>query len=231
MSSNTLPFKVVFSFPFSFGISPVEQQLQDMSELPADWDSYGAYPPTALALDTARTLIHQAARHSVVTAPPDHLSPLPNGGVFLQWMKGPSGDKLIVDIDGDGAIGYLLASSLDGKRHYKEQNTVDLPSIIKVITGFLTPWRSVHVVNSATYRVNLERRRPLQTYFAQPPGQIWKHHGRRFLWKREQAAQASIRRPGTFDLTRTDRRRSHPLRYVGGSQALSRQSAEVQLLR
>ena len=67
----------------------VEARLAELAALPADWDSHGAKPVEATAIEMARRVIAAADRA------PWWISPLPDGSVTVEWRAG----RRTVEID------------------------------------------------------------------------------------------------------------------------------------
>ena len=89
---------------------PARDTLDELAALREDWDSYGATPPTALAISLAHGILANVAeRHADIAdeqALPWATAPLADGGVQFEW-RGPGG-ALEVEIGPDGALSYLV---------------------------------------------------------------------------------------------------------------------------
>lgn len=64
--------------------SIVEARLDELIELPPDWDGYGAQPIDRQALIFAARVIDAATRHGL---PTPEIFPVPSGGVQLEWVS------------------------------------------------------------------------------------------------------------------------------------------------
>jgi len=114
-------------------------RLDQLTELEANWDSYGAEPIANTAIITAHKLIaeailHFADKHGPRAVPYD-IGPLPAGGVQVVW-KGPHAE-LEVDISAEGRYGYLLIINPGNNPTYEEDNDVSLDTIIALISQTL----------------------------------------------------------------------------------------------
>ena len=67
-----------------YGLINVEQELDNVSELQQGWDSYGAEPPGAAAIDAARTILRQLAGALIC---PSAIVPSAEGGVSIYFIK------------------------------------------------------------------------------------------------------------------------------------------------
>lgn len=89
---------------------PIRETLDELARLSADWDSYGAAPPTTVAISTAHGLLTNVAERYVEPTDEDALpwvtTPLANGGVQFEWRG--SGGAIEVEIGPDGALAYLV---------------------------------------------------------------------------------------------------------------------------
>jgi hypothetical protein len=107
------------------------QQLEAISILPKDWDSYGSEPPTPQAILAARTLIAHAHRQS--TSVPYFVAPISGGGVQIEWRGRHS--EIEVELDSQGKnFSYLL---IEGKgtanRRTEEKHDVSSAEILDAI--------------------------------------------------------------------------------------------------
>jgi hypothetical protein len=99
----TLPSRSRLSF------QAARDTLDDLARLLPDWDSYGAAPPTAVAISAAHGLLANVAKRYVDASDEDALpwatAPLADGGVQFEW-RGPGG-AVEVEIGPDGAMTFL----------------------------------------------------------------------------------------------------------------------------
>jgi hypothetical protein len=93
----------------------VISRLRELSELDANWDSYGAKPMTAQAATAAIELVSDLLDNCHEIDPkrfnPWMIAPLADGGVQLEWRLDSSAVE--VEIDPDGKLHYLI--ELDNK--------------------------------------------------------------------------------------------------------------------
>lgn len=121
-------------------LAPTIQRIAEFSALETDWDSYGGKPPTARALDTAarslRFLVGFLAPIVGKRALPFWVSPLPSGGVQLEWRSPAAG--LEVEIDSRGNLAYLYQSGHGPNAEYEEGEDVSLPKVVALLGRGLT---------------------------------------------------------------------------------------------
>ena len=67
-------------------LEQANQQLLAIKNLPAGWDSYGAYPPDAAIIDSGSRLLLAIAQEKGVPKP--HVVPTNSGGVQFEWESG-----------------------------------------------------------------------------------------------------------------------------------------------
>ena len=100
------------------------QQLATLELLSEDWDGYGAVPPTTVALKEARRLIRDVQRGATTQIPeasPYDVSPVPSGGIAIEW-RGRS-ETLQLEVGPGGQLGYLLiVNGSDGRQFAEEEN-------------------------------------------------------------------------------------------------------------
>ncbi len=86
------------------------ETLQALSHLEADWDSYGAVPPSPQAIATAYGIVlhlwRELADTTATGIEPWTTAPLHNGGIQFEW-KGPLG-IVETEVGRDGTISLLV---------------------------------------------------------------------------------------------------------------------------
>jgi len=91
-------------------------RLTHLTELGANWDSYGGDPVTADALAQTRALINMlSAWHAVAPNLPPQVVPVPDGGVQIEWHE--NGYDLDVEIHPDGHSEGWLRRITDEATH------------------------------------------------------------------------------------------------------------------
>lgn len=118
--------------------SPAVQQLDAMKGLGEDWDSYGAAAPTAVALKRARRLIQDAertagAKHAA--ASPYDVSPLPDGGVAIEWRG--RGVTLQLGVGPRGQYGYLMIVDGPEGRRFTEDEDIPPSKVVELVERVL----------------------------------------------------------------------------------------------
>ncbi|MDQ3780533.1 MAG: hypothetical protein M3354_08315 [Chloroflexota bacterium] len=113
-------------------------QLDRLSTLPQDWDSYGADPPSVRAIAIAARIIagFQEQYRGPVSSSPLPLAIVPlSGGVQLEWNA--SSGSLEIEIDRDGQIGFLLETGVDPDLHYEEENSITVDRAIDLAANLI----------------------------------------------------------------------------------------------
>lgn len=76
------PSAYALSQPTQMWLSSARHELQALNRLKADWNSYGAVPPSATILQAASDLLAQIASYSI---PAPSIVPTSDGSVQLEW--------------------------------------------------------------------------------------------------------------------------------------------------
>lgn len=125
------------------GFTAVRRRLAELARLESGWDSYGAHPPTRAALDGALQFARRVERlywHSAGDrVRPASISPLPTGGIELEWQT--SDDLIAVDIGPDGRKGYLRKGGSGRNAHYDERDDVSQEILLSLLADVLVPLR------------------------------------------------------------------------------------------
>jgi hypothetical protein len=122
-------------------LRPAFQRLDDLSKLEHDWDTYGALPLTANALELAETTMRKVVKALGKSLPervaPYTVMPIADGGVSIEW-RGPMAD-LELDIGPSGALSYLIIERVDEDRRFEEGSEISeqqaLDLVRRVIGG------------------------------------------------------------------------------------------------
>jgi hypothetical protein len=89
---------------------PALSRIVVMANLSPNWDGEDAEPPTAEAVAAACFLIEAVADHRQREGhngvPPTTSSPIPDGGLQIEW-RGPTA-RIDVQANPDGSLGYLV---------------------------------------------------------------------------------------------------------------------------
>jgi hypothetical protein len=121
-------------------LTPALNRLEELAELPADWDSYGAVPPSIVAVRASRGVLEKlAARYVAIGRPaePKVVGARADGGVMMEW-RGPGG-ALEVHAEPDGTLGYLWDGDGTMQSGYEEADGVSLAEIDRQLARVLTP--------------------------------------------------------------------------------------------
>ena len=111
--------------------------LDRLARLPADWDSYGADPPTDAAVSHGRRLVEVLTPLLVAQAghrgDPWAVAARVDGGIQIEW-DGESG-SVEVHIGPDGTLGFLTELCPDGDVAYDGREPASLAEIHAALVG------------------------------------------------------------------------------------------------
>ncbi len=113
------------------------QALRELRNLPANWDSYGARPPTRVAIDAAQALL--ASVYSFLAGvpaervQPELLVPLADGGVQIEWSAHTV--SVEVQVGPMGTLGYLYVDRSTPEGRYSERDDAPWASILSHIAS------------------------------------------------------------------------------------------------
>lgn len=120
-------------------LGPAVRRIANLARLQPDWDSYGGHPPTPLArgkalefLRRVSTLLWPVAGER---ARPASISPLPSGGIELEW-QGPS-SLIAVDVGPDGTWGYLRKRGSGESAEYQEDAGLGEDKLLPLVAEVL----------------------------------------------------------------------------------------------
>lgn len=80
----------------------VQKRLQQLENLPKDWNSYGSIPPTSLVLHITRMLLTSIGDREM---PAPDLSPVHGGGIQIEWHK--ANREFELEVFPDGHLEFL----------------------------------------------------------------------------------------------------------------------------
>lgn len=106
------------------------KQLDAISTLPENWDSYGAAPPDAKIMASARRLLLSLASSADVPKP--HVNPTPDGGVQFDWERGSRYFEL--DVVSPDTAEYLYA---DPAERAEEEGAVREGESLEIVIGYV----------------------------------------------------------------------------------------------
>ncbi len=117
----------------------VREQLDELSRLQSNWDSYGAHPIAAHTIQKAERLlvvICDALRSSFgERALPTDVVPVADGTVHLCW-ESESGE-LTLKVVGDGPLGYFQVDRSDGTRRTSGDSDIAESVALHLVTAAL----------------------------------------------------------------------------------------------
>ena len=116
-------------------------RLGELAKLEANWDSYGADPPTTQAIAVASGLLNLLAERLADSVGerirPWFIAPVANGGVQLEW-RGP--DRAVeIEIGPGGVIGYLVEEGCAPRVRLAEDDDISLEEALGPIARVIAP--------------------------------------------------------------------------------------------
>jgi hypothetical protein len=138
---RALAFLKLKAISTSSGLSQATalRKLDELRNLPEDWDSYGAEPINPNAIAKAKSIVT-----SVMMAFGDIVGnvvqltdviPIADGDVQLEWV-GPHAE-LEIEISPNGSIGLLYISISEGRRKYEETKDKSLNDVYTAIAKLI----------------------------------------------------------------------------------------------
>ncbi|MBA2520104.1 MAG: hypothetical protein H0V24_10585 [Chloroflexia bacterium] len=123
---------------------PITARIGEFAGLPGNWDADDADPITSPAVAGAINLI------MLVASPPEAIrdvtprlaipttsSPLPDGGIQVEWSG--NADRIDVQIGPDGSLGYLVKWGGGSEARYEETDEATVERIIELIHQVIWP--------------------------------------------------------------------------------------------
>lgn len=116
-------------------------RLADMAALPPNWDSYGAEPPSSVAVGQAGLLVEAVAEAAQATLgvriAPWTSAPIADGGIQVEWSA--SKRRIEVQVGPEGSLGYLVERESAGQHEYEEEEEASFDDVVNLIVRLLTP--------------------------------------------------------------------------------------------
>lgn len=116
-------------------------RIADMAALPPNWDSYGAEPPSSVAVGRAAVLIESVAEEALgalgARIAPWTSAPIADGGVQVEWLA--AGHRIEVQIGPNGSLGYLIERESGGQPEYEEEEETAFDDVVNRVLRVLTP--------------------------------------------------------------------------------------------
>lgn len=113
-------------------------QLDDLAQLPPDWDRCGDHPPTPEAILAAKQLVLHLHDFNPSYLP-HAVVPLPDGGVALEWADGPFTRQLSIEVTATGSAIAFLVDTTSGTRHTQAWVHALYRDLHHAIQTFLAP--------------------------------------------------------------------------------------------
>jgi hypothetical protein len=113
----------------------VSDQFHDIAKLGPNWDSYGADPPSPLAIAIAFELLllvdHKFSRLAYEESEPQVVAPRPDGGIQMEW--GTQRVEIAVHTDPSGNLGYLYVDQQSDILKYEEVPSASWHEVLRLI--------------------------------------------------------------------------------------------------
>jgi len=103
------------------------QRIAEYAELEPGWDSYGAKPISREVRQTAERFVRATAQIAL----PTWVSPLPNGGIMLDWETPTV--LLSIDVEPDGSFMTLWVDKKGSEREYTALAGMTEPEAIALV--------------------------------------------------------------------------------------------------
>ncbi len=120
-------------------LRPALRRIAEFASLPADWDAEGADPLAARAVAEACLLIEAVAerqeQRTGIRQAPWTSSPLPDGGVQVEWLGRSA--RVDVEIAPDGTFAYMVKRGSGANAEYEEAPEVERNALLDVIARAL----------------------------------------------------------------------------------------------
>lgn len=131
---GTIPEIILESGQLRIGASLVsawEQRLEELRQLPDNWDSYGAPRITDKALEKARSVLTLMTATGSFAQP--FVAPSPNGGVQIEWYI-PTGEvELRIPPNGDPLTYSTVETTADGQEREVEETIPRTDSLARLL--------------------------------------------------------------------------------------------------
>lgn len=120
-------------------LQPALERLREFTSLRDDWDSYGAVPISAVAIERAREMAAEIiSKHALSIRPDDYsfdVVPTPDGGVQLEW--GVGSQHLEIAIDPEGSLAYLFVTTNGEQRQSSTSENVTRGVVVTLAEDML----------------------------------------------------------------------------------------------
>lgn len=132
----------VFTPQFEENLAAVHRRISGFADLAPDWDSYGAERPSPEAIRAAQhyldDLVDLFAWRFGEKVLPFWTSPLPSGGVQLEWRATAPELELEVEVHADGRLAFLLQRGHGAVAEYQEGEDASLDDVASLLGQVLT---------------------------------------------------------------------------------------------
>lgn len=110
-------------------------RIAELAELPANWDREGADPPTASAVAAAcylmEAVVEARERRGLGRVSPTTSSPIPDGGLQVEWEGADA--RIDVQVNPDGSYGFLAKWGAGPMVRYEEADEAPIDTILALI--------------------------------------------------------------------------------------------------
>lgn len=116
-------------------LEPAMERIGELASLDDDWDGEEAVKPTSRAIATAYQLIFcvtaPAFRPSRPALSPSTSAPISDGGIQVEWDGDQ--DRIEVQVNPDGSLGYLIIRRVGEALEYEESDHAMLGDVVALI--------------------------------------------------------------------------------------------------
>lgn len=109
-------------------LAPVAEELSRFVLLPSGWNSYGAVPTRAEAIEMAMRVLARATE-MLPDLPLPSVCPTPGGGIQMEW--GGDGDGVEIEIEPDRTMGILW--EVNGEVQERRASQLEDPSLSEAL--------------------------------------------------------------------------------------------------
>jgi hypothetical protein len=122
-------------------LESVRTRLDELANLEPDWNSYGGKPPArssiAAAVQFMKLLARVFRQTSSAQFQPTSISPLPSGGIELEWRT--ARETVAVDVGPDGQWGYLRKHGVGRDAKYEERTGLSQDQLLPLVAEVIAP--------------------------------------------------------------------------------------------
>ncbi len=114
------------------------EEIEALTLLEPDWDSYGAAAISPQAIALAKDLVVYTAIGAAslrIEAHPYYIGPVPDGGVHIEWRR--DGREIQVEVRPNQTLGCLVIKQHDTQRDREYREDVPLVGVLWLIADVI----------------------------------------------------------------------------------------------